>query len=98
MGARALLVSVLVVAAGSSTAPKPPAWVLCGSYAPEIDPKHFVSAIDNRYFPLVPGTSFHYQGVKDGSTQTDDMVVTHQVKYVLGIRCTVVRDTVSERG
>src|SRR5262249_61860219 len=26
------------------------------------------------------------------------MVVTHQAKYVLGVRCTVVRDTVSHNG
>src|SRR5262249_45484880 len=39
-----------------------------------------------------------YRGVKEGSTQSDEMVVTDRVKYVLGVRCTVVRDTVSERG
>ena len=81
-----------------STAPKPPAWVLHGKYAPVVDPANFVSKIDNRYFPLKPGTGFHYQGVKDGSPQSDDMVVTHQVKYILGVRCTVVRDTVSQHG
>ena len=30
--------------------------------------------------------------------QTDDMFVTHRTKRILGIRATVVRDTVSERG
>jgi hypothetical protein len=30
--------------------------------------------------------------------QTDDEVVTHQTKRILDINCTVVRDTVSERG
>jgi hypothetical protein len=99
----ALIFGFLPVAAqasrtGESTTPKPPAWVLRGTYAPVIDPTNFVAKVDNRYFPLRPGTAFHYQGVKDGSAQIDVMVVTHQVKDVLRVRCTVVRDTVFERG
>jgi hypothetical protein len=71
-----------------------------GTYAPKINPANFVSTIDNRYFPLVPGTAFHYRGVaENGKTpQTDDMVVTGQKKLILGVKCTVVRDTVSSRG
>jgi hypothetical protein len=84
--------------AGSSTVPRPPAWVLHGKYSPTINPADFVSRIDNRYFPLAPGTVFHYRGVKDGRRQTDEMVVTHRVKNVLGVRCTVVRDTVFQNG
>jgi hypothetical protein len=86
------------VASSTTTRPSPPPWVLHGAYAPAIDPHDFVSRIDNRYFPLVPGTQFHYRGVKDGTVQTDDMVVTNQVKRVLGVKCTVVRDTVSQKG
>lgn len=77
---------------------RPPSWVLRGPYAPKVDPANFVTRIDNRYFPLKPGTGFHYVGLRDGVRQTDDMVVTHGVKVVLGVRCTVVRDTVSEQG
>ena len=71
-----------------------------GTYTPSIDPADFVATIDNRYFPLKPGTGFHYKGVaEDGTTpQTDDMVVTSQTKKVLGVSCTVVRDTVRSRG
>jgi hypothetical protein len=71
-----------------------------GRYAPRIDPANFVSSIDNRYFPLAPGTGYHYRGVaEDGKTpQTDDMVVTHRTKRILGVAATVVRDTVSSRG
>jgi hypothetical protein len=71
-----------------------------GTYSPKIDPANFVTTIDNRYFPLEPGTGFHYKGVaEDGTTpQTDDMVVTHRTKMILGVKCTVVRDTVSSRG
>jgi hypothetical protein len=71
-----------------------------GAYSPAIDPANFVAVIDNRYFPLKPGTTFRYQGVaEDGKTpQTDVMVVTHRKKRILGVDCTVVRDTVSSQG
>jgi hypothetical protein len=78
--------------------PKPPAWVQNGAYAPAVDPADFVTTIDNPYFPLAPGTAFHFEGTADGAPQADDMVVTDQHKTVLGVTCTVVEDTVSERG
>jgi hypothetical protein len=97
-----LIAAASLVAAAASVAtagtPAPPAWVLHGRYAPVIKPTDFVRVIDNRYFPLKPGTAFHYRGTRDGTAQTDDMVVTHRVKSVLGVRCTVVEDTVSEHG
>jgi hypothetical protein len=77
---------------------KPPEWALQGSYSPTIDPANFVATIDNPYFPLQPGTAFHYEGTKDGTQQTDDMVVTTESKQILGVTCTVVQDTVSEEG
>jgi hypothetical protein len=69
-----------------------------GKYAPQIDPANFVATIDNRYFPLEPGTGFHFVGVRGKTPQTDDEVVTQRTKQILGITSTVVRDTVSERG
>ena len=93
-----LLIAALAAGAAWSQAPRPPSWVLHGGYAPSIDPRNFVATVDNRYFPLEPGTSFHYVGVRDGTAQTDDAVVTRDVKFVLGVRCTVVRDTVSAGG
>jgi hypothetical protein len=71
-----------------------------GPYAPRIDPADFVAVIDNPYFPLRPGTAFHYRGVaENGRTpQTDDIVVTHRTKRIMGITVTVVRDTVSSNG
>ena len=69
-----------------------------GHYAPAIDPKSFVSTIDNRWWPLKPGTGFHYEGAKGSAPQTDDEVVTHRTRRILGIDAVAVRDTVSERG
>lgn len=84
--------------ATTAAGPSPPPWELHGTYAPKVDPANFVATIDNRYFPLIPGTTFHYVGVKDGARQTDDMAVTHQTRQVAGITATVVRDTVSQGG
>ena len=85
----------------SSSAASTPASSLApihGTYSPSIDPSNFVAAVDNRYWPLEPGTAFHYKGVRGTTPQTDDELVTHKTKQILGVSCTVVRDTVSERG
>jgi hypothetical protein len=69
-----------------------------GRYRPSISASNFVTLIDNRYLPFKPGTAFHFRGVRGSTPQTDDEVVTNQTKRILGIACTVVRDTVSEHG
>jgi hypothetical protein len=69
-----------------------------GTYSPSIDPSNFVPAIDNRYWPLKPGTGYHYKGVRGATHQTDDEIVTHQTKQILGVPATVVNDTVSQHG
>jgi hypothetical protein len=78
--------------AASSPAP------IHGSYAPKIDPSNFVAAVDNPYFPLEPGTGSHFKGVRGKTPQVDDAVVISRTVVILGVKCTVVRDTVSERG
>ncbi len=100
----ALLASIAAGCSGAASATSGPSASdlapIHGTYAPNIDPSNFVATIDNRYFPLEPGTGFHYRGVaENGKTpQTDDMVVTHKTKEILGVPSTVVRDTVSSRG
>ncbi|HEX7292549.1 MAG TPA: hypothetical protein VF250_15625 [Conexibacter sp.] len=69
-----------------------------GAYAPRIHAADFVARIDNRYLPYTPGTRFHFVGVRGTTRQTDDQVVLHRNVRILGVRCTVVRDTVSEHG
>jgi hypothetical protein len=69
-----------------------------GTYAPSIDPANFVAVVDNPYWPLAPGTGYHFRGVRGTAPQTDDEVVTHRTEKILGIACTVVRDTVSQGG
>ena len=65
----------------------------CGTtYAPVLDPAHFVSVIDNPYFPLPVGRKLVYTGVKDGQSQTDTVTVMDQTKLILGITTRVVND------
>ena len=58
----------------------------------------WVAEVTNPYFPLRPGTTFHYTGETDGIPSTDDMEVTRQKKVILGVRCTVVHDLVYTDG
>src|SRR4051794_21462470 len=103
MVAAAAAGSAVAVAGGSgaaASAPQPPGTLapLHGPYAPAIDPADFVKTVDNRYLPYRPGTRFRFQGVEGTTRQTDDQVVERRTKRILGIDCTIVRDTVSERG
>jgi len=79
---------------GSATALAP----IHGHYAPSIDPGNFVSTVDNPYFPLKPGTGFHFRGVRGATPQTDDEVVTSRTVRILGVPSVAVRDVVSEHG
>jgi hypothetical protein len=96
-----LAIGAIVLVAVAAASPSPPPSKLApihGPYNPDIDKANFVSRIDNRYLPFIPGTGYHFKGVRGRTPQTDDEVVTHKTKRILGIRCTVVRDTVSQHG
>jgi hypothetical protein len=54
--------------------------------------------IDNKYFPLKPGTTFIYEGTKEGEPQSDELIVTDRTKDVDGITARVVRDNAYENG
>lgn len=63
-------------------------------YDPQIDPSNFVATIDNPYFPLVPGTTFVYEGATASGFEHSEFAVTHNTKTILGVACVEVRDTV----
>jgi hypothetical protein len=64
------------------------------SYSPSINPSDFTTTIDNKYFPLKPGTTFFY----DGGAERDEFAVTHSTKKVMGVECVVVNDKAWENG
>lgn len=63
-------------------------------YDPVIDQANFVSEIDNPFNPLIPGTTFIYEGQTTDGFEHDEIAVTHSKRVVDGVSCTVVRDTV----
>jgi hypothetical protein len=67
-------------------------------YAPRFDPDNFVRKVDNRFFPLVPGTRYVSVGEEDGEPVTNVFLVTHDRKNILGISATVVLDRVFVHG
>jgi hypothetical protein len=68
------------------------------SYSPTIKPSDFTTKIDNRYFPLKPGTTFVYRGKTKNATERDVMSVTHSTKRIMGVECVVVDDRVWAHG
>ncbi len=55
-------------------------------------PRGFVEHIDNPWFPLVPGTTYVYRGMKDGEPSREVLRVTNRTKVIQGVRCTVLDD------
>jgi hypothetical protein len=68
------------------------------SYAPDIDPADFVEGVDNPYFPLVPGTVWRYEGKTGDGLERIEFRVLNETRIVMGVTCTVVRDTVTVDG
>ena len=79
MLARLALVAVLALgAAGAGSAAGPAAG--------------FGGPVDNPWFPLRPGTTYVYRGVKDGKASHDVVTVTSRTKTIQGVRCVVLDD------
>jgi len=57
-----------------------------------VDPADFVSEVTNPFFPLKPGTTYHWRGRVDGKPVREEFHVTRQKETILGIATTVVHD------
>jgi len=79
----ALAVSGPAASAGSPSKP----------YAPTIRPEDFGGPIDNRYFPLTPGTRSVYEGDTPDGRERIVVEVTQETKTILGVTTLVIRDT-----
>ena len=79
------------LAGGSPAAGVPTA----GADPARIDPANFVRTVDNPWFPLVPGQSRVYEGVRDGKAAHEVFMVTAETKTILGVPCVVVRDSLA---
>ena len=72
------------------------------SRCPVIHPSNFGSDVTNPYFPLVPGTVFHYLNrIIDGadtSYEQDEVSVLLDTKMIDGVQCRTVHDVVTVAG
>jgi len=59
---------------------------------------HKSTAIDNPYWPLVPGTRFTYRGTAQKTSLVDVVTVTHNTPKIDGVRTVEVRDQGYEDG
>ena len=66
----------------------------------ELDPADFTADIDNRYWPMEPGTRWVYREVDEEGEELDVVVtVTSATKEIAnGVTARVVRDTVTQDG
>ncbi len=54
--------------------------------------------IDNKFFPLKPGTKFTYRALTADGKELIETYVTNQTKVILNVTCVVVRDTATLEG
>ena len=67
-------------------------------YAPRINPANFVARINNPFLPLRPGSRWVYRGDTEDGLERVVVSVLDETETILGVRCTVVRDTVTIDG
>jgi hypothetical protein len=87
-----LIILALVPALGAGAAAS------ARSSATALDPARFTTQIDNRWFPVIPGTTYVYTGVEGGAHARDVVTVEHATITIAGVRCRVVRDLLYRRG
>ena len=54
--------------------------------------------IDNKYFPLKPGTTFIYKGTKEGDPTRDTFTVTSKVKVIAGVTTREIHNNFYTKG
>jgi hypothetical protein len=72
--------------------------VSLGSGVSAARPGNFADRVTNPWFPLRPGTTYIYTGVRDGQPSRELFTVTRMTKTIQGVRCTVVHDNLYLRG
>jgi hypothetical protein len=90
-----------VLAAGVAVAGAAPATIQSGAgpgWPKRLHPSDFVRRVDNPWFPLKPGSFWRYRGQKEGVPMTDIVRIAKGTKRILGVRTTVVHDTVLIHG
>jgi len=66
-----------------------------GEYTVALDPASFVAVIDNPLSPLISGSTWSYESTGSDEVERIEVIVLDETRMVMGIRATVVRDTVT---
>jgi hypothetical protein len=70
-----------------------------GSEPVTLDPAQFTTRIDNRWWPMTPGSRWVYRETDgQGTTQRVEVTVTDRTRTIIGIQARVVHDVVTEDG
>jgi hypothetical protein len=95
----ALLVFLVIACSGRSqqTADRSavPTTLPKGSQPVKLDPAQFTTEIDNPYWPMVPGNRWLYRETDKGEVRRVEVVVTDQIKPIMGIQARVIHDKVT---
>ena len=67
-------------------------------YQPVIDPGRFTNVVDNKFYPLAPGTKTVFEAQTDNGLEHTEVEVLNETRIIIGVTCVVVRDTVSVAG
>jgi hypothetical protein len=62
------------------------------AYHPAIKPSNFSANVTNPWFPLQPGTTYLYTGVKDGKQAMDLYQVSQHTRTIDGVATRIVND------
>jgi hypothetical protein len=62
------------------------------NYHPRIDPAQFSATVNAPLFPLIPGTTLVYTGVKDRKSAVDVVVPSRDTRVIDGVRTRIVED------
>ncbi len=91
----AIALESLVVASQSAENVQAAGTTLLALYrsSPSVIRTLFAKTVDHEFFPLEPGTTFFYEGTKDGVPTRNETHVTAATILILNIDCTVVRGT-----
>ena len=89
-----------LAAAGVAVSAGRPGDLPKGSETVHLDPADFTTDIDNRYWPMKPGSRWVYRETdSEGARQKVVVTVTDETKLIAnGITARVVRDVVTEKG
>ena len=64
----------------------------------QVSASDFTATVDNPFYPLKPGSTYRYRGVKDGKPTIDIYAVSHETKRIQGAPCVAVKDNLYEAG